>query len=52
MTGVVVHVSKLCPGSISDAENTRNRGLIEQLRGGDAVMIDNLGFIHIANDLI
>ena len=50
MTGVVVHVSKLCPGSISDAENTRNRGLIEQLKEGDAVMVDK-GFIHIANDL-
>lgn len=50
MTGVVVFISKLWPGSASDVEITRNSGLIHFLKKGDAVMVDK-GFIHIANDL-
>lgn len=50
MTGVVVFISKLWPGSASDVEITRNSGLIHFLKKGDAVKVDK-GFIHIANDL-
>ena len=50
MTGAVVLVSKLWPGSTSDVEITRNSGLFEQLNKGDAVMVDK-GFIHIQPDL-
>ena len=50
MTGVVVFISKLWPGSASDVEITRNSGLIHFLKKGDAVMVDK-GLIHIANDL-
>lgn len=50
MTGAVVFVSKLWPGSTSDVEITRNSGLFEQLNKGDAVMVDK-GFIHIQSDL-
>lgn len=45
MTGVVVFISKLWPGSASDVEITRNSGLIHFLKKGDAVMVDK-GFIH------
>ena len=50
MTGVVVFISKLWPGSASHVEITRSCGLIHLLKRGDAVMVDK-GFIHIANDL-
>lgn len=50
MTGVVVFGSTLWPGATSDVEITRNCGLIQQLKRGDAVMVDK-GFIHIPNDL-
>ena len=50
MTGVVVFISQLWPGSASDVEITRNCGLIHLLMRGDAVMVDK-GFIHIGKDL-
>lgn len=50
MTGVVVFISKLWPGSASDVEITRNSGLINFLQKGDAVMVDK-GFIYISYDL-
>ncbi|XP_053399183.1 uncharacterized protein LOC123558297 [Mercenaria mercenaria] len=50
MTGAVVLVSRLWPGSTSDVEITRSGGLFEQLEKGDAVMVDK-GFVHIHTDL-
>lgn len=50
MTGAVVFVSRLWPGSTSDVEITRKSGLFKQLNNGDAVMVDK-GFIHIQSDL-
>ena len=50
MTGVVVFISKLWPGSASDVEITRSCGLIHLFKRGDAVMVDK-DFIHVANDL-
>lgn len=50
MTGAVVFVSKLWPGSTPDVHITRNSGLFEQLNKGDAVVVDK-GFIHIQSDL-
>ena len=50
MTGATCLVSKLWGGSASDVHITRNCGLLQQLRPGDAVMVDK-GFIHIKGDL-
>lgn len=50
MTGAVVFVSRLWPGSTSYVEITRKSGLFKQLNNGDAVMVDK-GFIHIQSDL-
>ena len=50
MTGATVLVSSLWPGSTSDVQITRECGLLEQLKRGDAVMVDK-GFIHIHSDL-
>lgn len=50
MTGVVVFISNLWPGSASDIKITRTSSLIHFLKKGDAVMFDK-GFIHIAYDL-
>lgn len=46
MTGAVVFVSRLWPGSTSDVEITRKSGLFKELNKGDAEMVDK-GFIHI-----
>lgn len=50
MTGAVVFVSRLWPGSTSDLKITRKSGLFKQLNKGDAVMVDK-GLIQIQSDL-
>lgn len=44
MTGAVVFVSRLWPGSTSDVEITRKSGLFKQLNKGDVVMVDKGSF--------
>ena len=48
--GVIIFVSKLYPGSISDKELTRRSGLYNLLEKGDSVMADR-GF-NIEEDLV
>lgn len=50
MVGAVILASKLYGGSTSDVEITRNSGLYEKLKRGDAVMADK-GFLNIKSDL-